>query len=294
MVMAEQIFRQLYTIAKWLPHPVLKRVKLGSRHHRFRAALKNGELSLKKFGYLYPNRILFVAGLPKSGTTWLENMLGAFPGYTIIPDPKITVWGYAKGGSHQFELSLDYFRKVSQALAIVKVHCPGSANNVRILKNLEIPYVVMYRDLRDAAVSHVFYVKRTPWHVEHPHYKNKDIKSGLEHFGNTLLPEWAAWIQSWQRNRDKTRSIIVKYEEMKAKPVEVFSRIVQHYELPDKNIESIVERFRFEKMKQKGSFFRKGKAGDWKNHFDDHLKGLFKEKVGQFLVQEGYENDLDW
>ena len=39
---------------------------------------------------------------------------------------------------------------------------------------------------------------------------------------------------------------------------------------------------------------RKNKAGDWKNHFDDYLKALFKEKVGQFLVQEGYENDLDW
>ena len=292
--MAEQISKRTYHLLNLLPHPVLQFLKLNSRHYRFKKALKQGRLCFKQYGHFYPNHILFVAGLPKSGTTWLENMLGAFSGYTIIPDPKITVWGYAKGGSHQFELSLDYFRKVSQALAIVKVHCPGSANNVRILKNLEIPYVVMFRDLRDAAVSHVFYVKRTPWHVEYPHYKNKDIKSGLEHFGNTLLPEWAAWIQSWQRNRDKTRSIIVKYEEMKAKPVEVFSRIVQHYELPDKNIESIVERFRFEKMKQKESFFRKGKAGDWKNHFDDHLKGLFKEKVGQFLVQEGYENDLDW
>ena len=292
--MAEQISKRTYHLLKLLPHPVLQFLKLNSRHYRFKKVLKQGRLCFKQYGHFYPNHILFVAGLPKSGTTWIENMLGAFPGYTIIPDPEITVWEYANGGSHQFELYLDYFQKVSQALAIVKVHCPGSANNVRILKNLEIPYVVMYRDLRDAAVSHVFYVKRTPWHVEYPHYKNKDIKSGLEHFGNTLLPEWAAWIQSWQRNRDKTRSIIVKYEEMKAKPVEVFSRIVQHYELPDKNIESLIERFRFEKMKQKGSFFRKGKTGDWKNHFDDHLKALFKEKVGQFLVQEGYEKDLDW
>lgn len=292
--MAEQISKQFYIVLNVLPHPVLKFLKLSFRYYRFNSALNKGKIFSKKYGRFYPNRILFVAGLPKSGTTWLENMLGAFPGYTIIPDPEITVWEYANGGSHQFELYLDYFQKVGQALAIVKVHCPGSANNVRILKNLEIPYVVMYRDLRDAAVSHVFYIKRTPWHVEYPHYKNKNIKSGLEHFGNTLLPKWAAWIQSWQRNRDKTRSIIVKYEEMKAKPVEVFSRIAQHYELPDKNIEIIVERFRFEKMKQKGSFFRKGKTGDWKNHFDDHLKGLFKKKVGQFLVQEGYEKDLDW
>lgn len=292
--MAEQISKKAYIVLNALPHPVLKFLKLSFRHYRFRSALHEAETCFNEYGHLYRNRILFVAGLPKSGTTWLENMLGTFPGYTIIPDPKITVWEYANGGSHQFQLSLDYFQKVSKALALVKVHCHASANNVRMLEKLGVPYVVMYRDLRDAAISHVFYVKRTPWHAEYPHYRNKDIKSGLEHFGNTLLPQWVAWIEGWQRNRDKKRSIIVKYEEMKANPVDVFSRIVQHYELPDKDIESIVEKFRFDKMKRKGSFFRKGKAGDWKNHFDDHLKDLFKEKVGQFLVQEGYEKDLDW
>ena len=176
--MAEQISKQFYIVLNVLPHPVLKFLKLGFRHYRFKSALHKAKISFKKYGRLYPNRILFVAGLPKSGTTWLENMLGAFPSYTIIPDPKITVWEYANGGSHQFELSLDYFQKVRQALALVKVHCPGSANNVRILKKLGIPYVVTYRDLRDAAVSHVFYVQRTHWHAEYPYYKNKDIKSG--------------------------------------------------------------------------------------------------------------------
>jgi len=292
--MAEQISKEMYNIFRHLPYPVLRFLKISFRHQRFRRALKKGERSLQTFGHLFPNRTLFIAGLPKSGTTWLENMLGAFPGYTIIPDPRITVWGYTQGESHSFELSMDYFRKVHNALAIVKVHCPGSANNVQILKELGIPYVVMYRDLRDAAVSHVFYVKRTPWHPEYPDYKKKDIRSGLAHFGNTLLSEWADWVDGWKCNRDKNRSIITKYEEMRQQPVEVLSRIVRHYGLPDDGVASIVEKFRFDKMKQKGSFFRKGKIGDWKNHFDEHLKALFKEKIGQFLIKEGYEKDLDW
>ena len=29
----------------------------------------------------YPHRLVFIAGLPKSGTTWLENLMGAIPGY---------------------------------------------------------------------------------------------------------------------------------------------------------------------------------------------------------------------
>lgn len=42
------------------------------------------------------------------------------------------------------------------------------------------------------------------------------------------------------------------------------------------------------------SHLRKGKVGDWKNHFDDRLKGVFKELYGEALVKAGYERDLAW
>ena len=39
---------------------------------------------------------------------------------------------------------------------------------------------------------------------------------------------------------------------------------------------------------------RKGVAGDWKNHFEEKHKQLFKEKYGSLLVQLGYEQNNDW
>ena len=42
------------------------------------------------------------------------------------------------------------------------------------------------------------------------------------------------------------------------------------------------------------SFFRKGVAGDWRNHFTPELKALYKERVGDLLVELGYEADLSW
>lgn len=42
------------------------------------------------------------------------------------------------------------------------------------------------------------------------------------------------------------------------------------------------------------SHYRKGKRGDWKNHFSDTHKQIFKEKYGDLLIKLGYEADFDW
>lgn len=39
---------------------------------------------------------------------------------------------------------------------------------------------------------------------------------------------------------------------------------------------------------------RKGVAGDWKNHFTDNDKALFKDLAGELLIELGYEQSLDW
>ena len=42
------------------------------------------------------------------------------------------------------------------------------------------------------------------------------------------------------------------------------------------------------------SHYRNGKRGDWKNHFTEKHKTVFKEKYGDLLIKLGYETDYDW
>lgn len=42
------------------------------------------------------------------------------------------------------------------------------------------------------------------------------------------------------------------------------------------------------------SHLRRGVPGDWKNHFGDDLKRLFKSTCGEMLVRAGYERDDCW
>lgn len=292
--MTEALSKTTYRILSPLPHVLLKYMKLSYRNLRFQQSLKQGRVNFRRYHSVYRNPVLFIAGLPKSGTSWLEKMLSAYKGYTIIPLPEITKWDYQYNGTHNFELSMHFFSRLTETLSLIKIHCHGSINNARILKETGIPYCIIYRDLRDAAVSYVYYVKRTPWHPEYPVYKNMTTRKGLIHFGSTLLPEWRDWIIGWHTNRDAENSIIVKYEDLLANPMKAFKKVLDIFDLPKDNIKNIIEQHRFDRMKRNGSFFRKGKSGDWKNHFDSEIKTIFKREIADLLIHNGYEENDAW
>jgi Sulfotransferase family len=47
-------------------------------------------------------------------------------------------------------------------------------------------------------------------------------------------------------------------------------------------------------LEQSRSFYRKGIAGDWVNHFSEADKKVFKELAGDLLIDLRYEKNMDW
>jgi len=45
---------------------------------------------------------------------------------------------------------------------------------------------------------------------------------------------------------------------------------------------------------KKSPTFRSGKTGEWKKHFTDEHKEIFKAVAGDLLVKLGYEKNNDW
>lgn len=72
--------------------------------------------------------------------------------------------------------------------------------------------------------------------------------------------------------------------------------------IPRREIERIVDRYRFSKLtggrkpgeENRDSHLRKGKPGDWENHFTDEHVRAFKNRYNELLVELGYETDTDW
>jgi hypothetical protein len=277
-----------------LPSPLLRQMKKFWRWPRFWSEMSQAKQGYRSHGSKYAKPVLFVAGLPKSGTTWLESMLKSYHGFHAMGHPANTSWELTHNGSHNFEIPAGFFESFEGGLCVIKLHCHGSQNNLQRLAEAGVPYVVLYRDLRDAAVSHVFYVKRTPWHPEYPMYKDLDIHQGLAHFGRTLLPEWRDWIRSWRAGADAANSMVVSYERMKAAPMERMEQVADLFALPKEPLPEIVDACSFQNMKKGGSFFRKGKSGDWMNHFTPELRQQFGDVIADDLIDWGYESDDQW
>jgi len=273
---------------------ILKQLFVYPRYYR---SLYTGRHQFKKYKCIYKQNILFVAGLPKSGTTWLENMLATYPGITPIMPYQVTKHEMKYKSSIEYDLPERVFDPLKNGLYVMKMHIYGSNHNVDILKKNDIKYCIIYRDLRDAAVSHCFYVRSTPWHPECQEYRNLDIKKCLRKFCSERLDEWAGWIRSWRENCDKDNSLEITYEELLRDTFITYRKVVQLFGLDDSNkiIQGIIDKHSFDRLKKKdANFFRKGTSGDWKNYFDDEIKGIFKERAGDLLKEIGYEKDLDW
>ena len=62
-----------------------------------------------------------------------------------------------------------------------------------------------------------------------------------------------------------------------------------------------IAKFSFEKrsgrsqgQEDRSAFLRKGKAGDWTNHFSREAAEIFDRYAGEMLVHAGYEPDNSW
>jgi hypothetical protein len=248
--------------------------------------------------------VLFIAGLPKSGTTWLEGMIAGFPGYGPVMIPEAVRYELLTGGSHDYDLPADTFNRFREALAVFKLHVHGSSSNVALLHSARLRYIVIYRDLRDVAVSYCFYVRKTPWHPEFSIYSRISVQEGMAHFGRTLLPQYAEWIRSWHRHRDPDLGIEIRYEDLLCNTTQWLTQAAIHFGLhpSEEMVKNIAESNSFKRLsggrnqgeQRAQSFFRKGIAGDWINHFTPELKKLYKDKIGAFLVELGYEKDVSW
>ena len=247
---------------------------------------------------------MFVAGLPKSGTTWLEMMLCDLTGYKTLMLPDATRHELRFGGSHDFELPIRPLRRLRGCPAVMKLHACGSQHNVDLLRSLDLKYVVLFRDLRDVAVSHLHYVRKTPWHPEYPVYASLDFEGGLRHFAETLLRDFVSWVRTWRSHCDPEFGLVCTYENLTKDTVEVLESIVEHlrFRTSREAIRRVVEKNDFSRLsggrrsgeEDRQSFFRKGTPGDWVNHFTPSVKKRFKEVAGDFFIDLGYETDSDW
>lgn len=129
-----------------------------------------------------------------------------------------------------------------------------------------------------------------------------DIKKNMTRFVQWVFDappspgfNWADFFDAWENSTAEW----VKYEDLRANPVEVLSGLVFRItgDKPEPDVvRGVVERHSFEKKsgrkfgeEDKASFLRKGAVGDWKNYFDEECLAEFRKRVGSRIERLGYQ-----
>lgn len=249
----------------------------------------------------FPHRNLLVTALPKSGSTWVENMLLELPGHHRWYPRSFNRQSIKDPAFH--ELSLEEMRRLPPGYSVTKVHSGPSENNVRVLESLGRPYVVLLRDLRDVVVSWAHFIAIRPENALHDETKGMDAAARVMHCIRYLMPRYADWAALWAQRRSPTLSRLVRYEDLLRDAESEMAAVFAHFgaPLPAERVRRIVRKHAFSHVtgrepgqEDASDFYRKGVAGDWRNHFSHAHKREFKARAGATLIALGYETGEDW
>lgn len=232
----------------------------------------------------------FIAGYPRSGTTWLRFML-----FEIV-----------SGMNTEFE-------SVNQAIPEVGQKHTGLAllpDEGRLLKTHEVyredykKAVYIARDIRDVAVSEYFYLtmKRYIPEQEFEAFLEEFLRDRVNTFGS-----WIAHVQSWLEARDsgQVEMILVRYEDLLANKLAELERIIAFLgiEVDRTRIRAAIEHNSKDQMRRKEDrarqtifrsfrddirFVRSAASGGWRETIDEPQLASIERQARQPLVELGY------
>ena len=220
-------------------------------------------------------------GAPKSGSTWLFNILRSMTAYPAPPaeflDPswvnpsvhKDKLEAFLREGHHQRS---DY---------LTKNHFNTLSEKTTILSHDQVAVFNITRDLRDVVVSYYYhYCHKQAVEVSFTDYYRDQGRA----FARSVLYYHRLW------NSGSTRVFVASYERLHSNFDDELRRIGAFLgrSLYGQDIVRIREETTLNSLKRKYNadhFFRKGVVGDWKEHFTpavlDDIQDLQKDGQDQ-------------
>jgi hypothetical protein len=245
--------------------------------------------------------IAIVASAHKVGSTWLINILKKAGIYesSIVPE-EFRANIHNPGLLNLTHPAVNKFLLNEPPGTLFKSHSFPPKD----LQSDKVRIINIYRDPRDVIISNIFYLanldpKKGGW----PELKEMDLKERMKLFMQKTRDH--ELLKSWY---DYSGAYHITYEDMLKNSYKVMKRVFDYLNVDynKKKLKELVNEVNFEKLSKgrkrgvedRASFFRKGIAGDWQNHFTNEIVEFFvNQKNGiwnKLLVKLGYEKHSDW
>lgn len=182
----------------------------------------------------------------------------------------------------------------------------ASPENTRVLCHTGRVNYFIYRDPRDLLVSQVFFATHMREdHGMHAYYNSlpnfgerlKVAITGIEHTGLKMVSVKQRY-KSVIKWLEQPRVMCIRFENLVDNRRITLNAMLDEvektgYKIPTPRDAALKTLLNAVKPK-KSHTFRSGKTGEWKEHFTDEHKELFKDITGDLLVRLGYERNNDW
>lgn len=232
-----------------------------------------GGTSVTSEGLLDINHMLTITTAVERN--WLEQILG-FGLSDFTPDeidhfrPEAYRWLDNQHSEVSYKKIHDAYTFLDDGSALIPADAMLGA--LYIIRN-PLDIVISYANAKSAPIDEI--IKN----LANSDFQIASRRLLLDHQIRQRILSWSDHVLSWTRARDINR-LVVRYEDMKQKPLATFSSIAKFLQLPheQKTITTVLEAITIERLqaqeKENGfgekppkanSFFRKGIVGDWKD-----------------------------
>jgi hypothetical protein len=261
--------------------------------------------------------VLLGISFPKSGTHLLDQILLGFSKVAPFARRLHSFFAGYEGGSgrkHSLSETLAWVNSL-RPRDIGSAHLFAWPEVVPLIASPDfVPYFI-YRDPRDVAVSHVFYVNdMEPHHVHHTYYRSlPDFNSRLSvsilgrsdssvtgEGSSVEFPDLAGRFAPYLAWLDQPSVMKIHFEDLVNDRRRILNLILDHLlarigtATLKADREKVLESLETSIDPGRSPTFRSGKTGEWRKYFTDVHKKIFKNVAGDLLVKLGYEKDNNW
>ncbi|XP_075047743.1 LOW QUALITY PROTEIN: sulfotransferase 2B1-like [Mixophyes fleayi] len=240
---------------------------------------------------------IFNVTYPKSGTNWMIEILSLikYKGDATLSN---SIPIYSRAPWYETNVFRTQQMKDLVPPRMMSSHLPFNMFAKSFFKS-QAKIIYTMRNPKDVIASLFHFTKILSIYKE-----VEQFQEFLEDFlqGNAMYGSWFEHVKGWMQMKDDSRFFFITYEELLQDLRGSVVRICKFLgkELDDAQIDSVVEHSTFKVMKEnkmsnwsqmspeilnqsKGSFLRKGTAGDWKNIFtvaqSEYFDKVYQEKM---------------
>ena len=251
--------------------------------------------------YESKNNLIWICGMPKSGTTLVERILDNL---AYIRMDRSVLRVFPKKDLINHNNLKDYISCFpNNKYSYIKTHLKYDKNIVETLIKEKFKIIVTFRDLRDVMISRYFHVLSDKNHWQHDVVKSVSFEEGFIRSlsiitnkypsptppGYTPVTSYYNWIRNWMHVNEKKNIKKIWYEDYIKDPNKFIKEILDFTDFNNFDELEIERKLDLKRKKEKNiplikklkrsgrnvSTFRSGKIQQWKDLFNDRIQREF-------------------